>query len=121
MEKAAAVSFYRFSAYLLMLGLVHSAMTPVFYNTFSVDAVWYFGTGLALIFLSLLNIAASRLLVPWLLTMALLANVAGTLHSLVTLWVLMEPQAYVGSIFFVTVLTANWLVWRQHRITGQGQ
>jgi len=113
MENGEAVSFYRFAAYLLMLGLVHSALTPLFYKTFSVDALWFFGTGLSLVFLSLLNIAASRLLVSWLLTATLVANAVGTLHSLAILIVLREPQAYVGLLFFGIVLVSCGVVCRQ--------
>jgi hypothetical protein len=104
------ITFYRIVAYLLMLGIIHSALTPLFYKTLTPDALWFFGTGLALVFLSLLNIAASRLLVPWLLTMTLIANIIGTLHSIATLFVLKQPQAYLGLCFFVTVLFACWRV-----------
>jgi hypothetical protein len=113
MIKDKIFSFYRFSAYLLMLGVIHCALTPVFYKSFSLDAIWFFGTGLSLVFLSLLNIAASRLLVPWLLTITLIANIIGTLHSIAILYVLNAPQAYIGLLFFVTVLLACWAARRQ--------
>jgi hypothetical protein len=37
-------------------GVVHCAVTPLIYHTFSQGSLWFFGTGLALIFASMLNI-----------------------------------------------------------------
>ena len=113
MKKNKTITFYKISAYLLMLGVIHSAMTPIFYNSLCLDAIWFFGTGLALINLSLLNIAASRLLVPWLLTVTFIANIIGAIHSLTILLILKEFQAYIGFIFFIIVLLANGMVLRQ--------
>jgi hypothetical protein len=31
----------------LVLGLVHVAFTPVFFKTFSIDALWFAGAGLS--------------------------------------------------------------------------
>ena len=110
MQNSILIKLYRYAAYLLMLGIIHSALTPVFYKSFSTDALWFFGTGLALVFLSLLNIAASRLLVSWLLKMTLIANFIGTIFSVAMVLVLRAPQAYIGLSFFSIVLIANLLV-----------
>jgi hypothetical protein len=48
---------------LLVLGVVHCAVTPVNYRPFSLAAVWFFGAGLALIFAGMLNVL--RLKGPW--------------------------------------------------------
>lgn len=106
------ISTYRITSYLLMLGVIHSAMTPIFYKSLSLDALWFFGTGLSLVFLSILNIAASRLLVPWLLTLTLIANIIGTIHSFAITIVLKEFQAFIGTLFFLIVLIACWLTKR---------
>lgn len=111
MKNSKAISFYRIASYLLMLGVIHSALTPVFYKSFSPDALWFFGTGLSLVFLSLLNIAASKILVPWLLTMTLVANIIGTVYAVLMVVILKNaPQAYVGFLFFMIVLIACWIV-----------
>ncbi len=84
MKPSKKISIYQKVSYLLMLGIGHSALTPVFYKSFSQDAMWFFGTGLSLVFLGLLNIAASKLLNRWLLSMTLLANVIGRFINLPT-------------------------------------
>jgi hypothetical protein len=109
MKNKKIILLYRISAYLLMLGIIHSVITPVFYKSFSIDALWFFGTGLSLIYLSLLNISASRLLVPWLLRIALVANITGTFFAVATVFILPEPQAYIGLCFCVIVLVSNLL------------
>lgn len=44
---------------LLLLGTGHTLMTPHFFPEFNPDAVWFGGSGLTLILLGLLNLAAS--------------------------------------------------------------
>jgi hypothetical protein len=107
------ISAYRFSAYLLMLGIIHSALTPLFYRSLTPEALWFFGTGLSLTFLSLLNIAASRILEIWLLTITLISNIIGTIFSALILIVLHAPQAYIGFVFSGVVLIACWSARRQ--------
>lgn len=48
------------SALLAALGGVHTALTPVFYGRFSHNALWFAGSGLAMIFVGLLNLTLSR-------------------------------------------------------------
>jgi hypothetical protein len=48
------------SVLLVALGVVHTALTPVFYGRFSHNAMWFAGSGLAMIFAGLLNIMLSR-------------------------------------------------------------
>ena len=57
--------FYRITAYSLSLGVIHTALTPLFYDRFSPDALWFAGTGLALVFLGLLNLVAERVWELW--------------------------------------------------------
>lgn len=104
------IRFYRLSSYLLMLGVIHAALTPMFYKFLSPNGLWFFGTGLALVFLAMLNIAASRLLNSWLLKLALTANIIGTSFSALTTYVLRQPQAYIGLLFHLTVLLASIMV-----------
>jgi len=106
MNTSKTVSFYRVVSYLLLLGLVHSALTPVFYDFFTPDGMWFFGTGLGLVFLSFLNIAASRLLNLWLLKFTLFANIVGTIFSILASVVLNEIQGYIGFVFHLIVLFA---------------
>jgi MFS-type transporter involved in bile tolerance (Atg22 family) len=48
------------SILLSALGVVHTALTPVFYGRFSLGALWFAGSGLAMIFIGFLNIILSR-------------------------------------------------------------
>jgi hypothetical protein len=115
MELTKTISFYRKSSYLLMLGFIHSALTPVFYKFLTPDGMGFFGTGLSLVFLAFLNIAASKLLNLWLLKLTLAANIIGTLFSLLIVYVLKEPQAYIGLFFHAIVLLACIYVLKQNQ------
>jgi MFS-type transporter involved in bile tolerance (Atg22 family) len=48
------------SVLLAALGVVHTALTPVFYGRFSHNALWFAGSGLAMIFVGLLNLTLGR-------------------------------------------------------------
>jgi hypothetical protein len=103
------IKFYKISAYLLLLGVVHCALTPVFYKTFfAVDTLWFFGAGLSLVFLCMLNIATSRLLDNWLLSFTFIGNIIGLIYSVILLFVLKKPQALVGTLFHLIVFVANY-------------
>lgn len=45
------------SGLLLILGVLHSALTPVLYSAWSPSAVWFLGTGLGLLLLGALNVS----------------------------------------------------------------
>ena len=48
------------SVLLVALGVVHTALTPMFYGRFTLGALWFAGSGLAMIFAGLLNLTLSR-------------------------------------------------------------
>lgn len=48
------------SVLLVALGVVHAALTPIFYGRFSHNALWFAGSGLAMIFVGLLNLTLGR-------------------------------------------------------------
>lgn len=48
------------SALLAALGAVHTALTPVFYGRFSLGALWFAGSGLAMVYVGLLNLTLDR-------------------------------------------------------------
>jgi uncharacterized membrane protein YgdD (TMEM256/DUF423 family) len=45
-----------FAAVVFALGIVHCAVTPLLYKSFSLAALWFFSAGLALIFAGMLNV-----------------------------------------------------------------
>ncbi len=99
------IKIYRITSYLLMLGVIHSALTPLFFQSFfSVEALWFFGTGLSLVFLGMLNIACSRLQNNWFFKITLAGNIIGCIFSIIVTFVLKEPQAYISTLFHFFVL-----------------
>jgi hypothetical protein len=105
--------FYRIASYLLLIGVIHTALTPVFYPGFTLEALWFAGTGLALVFLGLTNIVAERLLVPWVLNICIAANIVGTIFGALIVLLLPEIQAYISLVIFLAVTTGSILVRRQ--------
>ena len=96
-------NFYRISAYLLLIGVIHAALTPLFYDKFSPDALWFAGTGLALVFLSLLNIVAERIRAGWILKICVAANLIGFIYGVLIVIALPETQAFISLAIFVAV------------------
>ena len=45
-----------FAAVVFALGIVHCAVTPLFYRSLSLAGLWFFSGGLALIFAGMLNV-----------------------------------------------------------------
>ena len=108
MKTSKTIKFYRITSYLLMLGVIHSALTPVFYKPFfSIEALWFLGTGLSLVFLSMLNIASSRILDKWNLKLTIIGNIIGTIFSFLILLLIPKPQAIIGLLFHLIVLIAS--------------
>lgn len=99
-------TFHRITAYALtVLGIVHALGTLVFYDAFTPNAVWFAGTGLALVFLGMLNLAATS---PrgWLLCR--IANVAGAVFGLLAVLAVPEPQAYLGLLLLAALVVTSF-------------
>jgi hypothetical protein len=111
--------FYRITAYLLLIGVIHTALTPLFYDRLSVEALWFAGTGFALVFLSLLNIAAEHIFEPWILNLSIAANLAGCIYSILIVIVLPEVQAYVGLAIFLAVTVTSIIARSKCGFAGQ--
>lgn len=101
---------FKFTAYLLLLGIIHTGLTPAFYNSLSPDAMWFAGTGLALIFLALLNIVTERVFEQWAFNICITANVIGCLYSVLVVIALPETQAYTSLGIFLAVTGLSILV-----------
>ncbi|NIM15919.1 MAG: hypothetical protein GTO45_28295 [Candidatus Aminicenantes bacterium] len=100
--------FYKVVAYLLiLLGAIHTALTPMFYNEFSLGALWFAGAGLALIYLGLLNIVAERIYQNWILTICIVANLIGTAFCVLIMFILHEIQAIIGLILFLAITISS--------------
>ncbi|MBN2091898.1 hypothetical protein JW964_19940 [candidate division KSB1 bacterium] len=109
-------SFYKTTSFLLViLGVIHTSLTPLFYKTFSVDALWFAGTGLSLVFLGLLNIAALKTSIKSVYQICIFANIICTIYFAIIVIVLPEPQAFIGVLFIVSVLIGSIVVQRKLR------
>ena len=105
--------FYRIAAYSLSsLGVIHTALTPLFYDRFSPDALWFAGTGLALVFLGLLNLVAERIWQAWAINVCIAANLVGCVYGILVAIALPEIQAYVAAAIFIAVVIASILARR---------
>src|SRR5436305_10103330 len=82
---------------LIVLGVVHTSLTPVFNKEFSVDAMYFASAGLAMVITGFLNIAMSRNADdrPTVI-LCRIANVLFTAFGLLTALAIREPQAYLG-------------------------
>jgi hypothetical protein len=89
----------------LVLGVGHTALTPVFVPGLNQGSIWFAGGGLALLFLGFLN--AARLATPdapRLRQLCLAANgVALPWIVLVTVVVPDAPQPYIASVAILSV------------------
>lgn len=104
---------YQVSTYLVIaLGVVHLCFTPFAYSTFTHNTLWFFGAGVGIVYAGFLNLAhlahpAARVL----RVLCLIANIFTALMFLVALWIVPEPQVFVGLVLF-TVCTAAVLMYR---------
>lgn len=93
---------------LVALGAVHTGLTPMFYGRFTLGALWFAGSGLAMIFLGFLNITFVRAggrdrLVRMLCH---IANLLCTAFGMMIVTLDMEPQVIFG-MMLIAILTVT--------------
>jgi fatty acid desaturase len=94
---------YKVGTYLVIaLGVIHILFTTVAYSGFSINAMWFFAAGLAMVFAGFLNIAFIRQgkkdVVVWILTV--LANLSCLLLFICAFFLMPALQVYVGVVLF---------------------
>ena len=96
---------------IVALGLLHCCFTFYNYDGLSLDAVWFLGSGVAIVLAGFVNIAALRDggkdTVIW--TMALITNVLFLLGFVAASYIMRQPQVFIGAILFL-VTTVNSFV-----------
>jgi hypothetical protein len=93
----------------LLLGAVHIVLTPVFYSSLSLPAMWFVGSGLALVLLGFHNLVLQRAggdRTVWQLT--LLANVGGVVFASLLAWVHPVPQVLLVWVLMIVLLVGSW-------------
>jgi hypothetical protein len=96
-------------ALILLLGLLHTIMTPVFYKTFDLNAIWFAGTGLAFVFLGVINIA--RVKTPEILIkrLCLTVNLIAVIYGVFVVIKLVKPHAYFSLIVLLFLLILSFI------------
>src|SRR5437763_411721 len=92
-------TLHQIASYLIVaLGCVHLLFTFHNYDSFDMDAVWFFGAGLAIVFAGFLNIVVLRANVSD--TLALLLCLLADLILLIgftgALAMMRQPQVFIG-------------------------
>ena len=101
---------FKTSAYLLvLLGIVHIALSPVFFRRFGLDVLWFAGTGMGLVFLGNLNLLVLIAKRSGFYMMAVTSNIMGLLLMVVILLMNPAPQAWVGVVLLV-ILTVSSII-----------
>jgi MFS-type transporter involved in bile tolerance (Atg22 family) len=97
---------------LVALGTVHAALTPMFYGRFSLGALWFLGSGLAMIFLGFLNITLGRSAGHDRLARALcyIANLLCTVFGFLLVTLDSEPQVIFGLVLIVLMTVTAFRV-----------
>ena len=96
---------YIFSALLLLLGAVHTILTPMFFKDFNEDFLWFAGTGLAFVFLAFLNFSRISTIFFNIRIMCLIGNLVGLFFiiCLMNTGVGVAPQAFVSLIVLLSL------------------
>lgn len=99
MEKTYKIVSYT----LILLGVLHSSLTPIFYKTFNADALWFFGTGLTFIFMGLYNLASIKVKILSISRISVILNFIGTVFTIAIAYILKEPQAYLAMVLVIAI------------------
>jgi hypothetical protein len=99
---------------LIALGVVHTALTPAFYGRLSPGALWFAGSGLAMIFVGFLNVAHGRVGGRDTAVRALCyaANLLTLAFGVLIVVVDSEPQVIFGMLLIVMITVTAFLLKR---------
>ncbi len=96
---------------IITLGVIHILFTVCVYDNFSLDAFWFIGSGMTIVFAGFLNLMFLKFtqkdLTVWIL--CLLGNLFSTGLFIVGLFIIGEPQVFVGTLLFSFAALATFL------------
>lgn len=81
---------------LVVLGIGHTLLTPLFYPGFTEAALWFAGSGLGLLFLGLLNLIVIMSASRAILNLCLITNLIGSVYTILVAVTLPVPQAFLA-------------------------
>ena len=97
LDRADAVASYG----LVVAGIIHTALTPLFYPAGGEDPLWFAGSGLALIMLGLLNLARRAAPYPRVRQLSAAGNLVGVVYMIIVTTMLPAPH-----VMFILVMLA---------------
>ncbi|HLL72115.1 MAG TPA: hypothetical protein VK363_11810 [Pyrinomonadaceae bacterium] len=94
---------------IIALGVLHLLFTFHDYDEFTLRALWFASAGFAIMFAGFLNLIALRLalreaLVRWL---CVIANLICASLFVAALWLMQQPQVFVGVLLFAVAAVAS--------------
>jgi hypothetical protein len=100
---------------IIALGVLHIGFTYHDYDRFTMGAVWFIGTGVAIILAGFLNIMLRRevgrdRLVQWL---CYGTNIVFTLGFAGAILMLPQPQVFIGLLLFTSATVSGFLLSRK--------
>lgn len=97
---------------LVVLGVVHTSLTPMFYGRLSLGTLWFAGSGLTMVFLGLLNLGLSRAMSRDHLMRILCyaANVIATGFGVLLVTLDSEPQVIFGLVLIALMTTTAFML-----------
>jgi hypothetical protein len=91
----------------LLLGIVHTALTPVSYPGLSAETLWFAGTGVMLIALALLNMSIRHAPIRSLVFGSIIVNAAAFVLAVLAASVIRQPQALLLVLFLGSCLAGS--------------
>jgi hypothetical protein len=95
----------------IALGIIHILFTVCAYDNVSLDAFWFAGSGMAIIFAGFLNLMFLKFNGKdfTVLTLCLLGNLFSVLLFVIGLFIIGEPQEFLGTLLFGFAALATFL------------
>ena len=113
-------TLYKISTYLIIiLGIVHVLFTIQAYGRWTLNAMWFLGAGLALVFAGFLNLILIREggHDRFVRLLCLVADATCFLLFGAALFLLTEPQVYIGLALFAFESVAAFMFGKTIRVT----
>ena len=86
-----------------LLGVAHLALTPLVYANWTIDALWFVGTGMAMVVAAAANIIAAKAPGPGVNIALAAVNIAMSGFFAAAWLVLPGPQTIIGGLLFLSL------------------
>lgn len=84
-----------------LLGTIHLALTPLVYASWTINALWFVGTGMAMVIAAVANVIAGKTPEPGVRMCLAALNVAMSGFFAAAWLVLPAPQVILGGLLFL--------------------